>query len=86
MTDDAAPPQQAPALADPLKLLKSRSYLSLLALGAIVGVPVAAVAYFFLEGVGKVQTEIFNDLPGSLGFHGEPLWWPLPWLFLSGFS
>lgn len=84
MTDEAAPPQQAPALADPFKLLKSRSYLSLLALGAIVGVPVAAVAYFFLEGVGKVQTEIFNDLPGTLGFHGEPLWWPLPWLFLSG--
>jgi chloride channel protein, CIC family len=84
MTDDATSPQQAPALADPLKLLKSRSYLSLLVLGAVVGVPVAAVAYFFLEAVGKVQTEIFNDLPGTLGFHGEPLWWPLPWLALSG--
>ena len=22
--------------------------------------------------------------PGVLGFHGEPLWWPLPWLALSG--
>jgi H+/Cl- antiporter ClcA len=84
MTDDATSPPQTPALADPLKLLKSRSYLSLLLLGALVGVPVAAVAYFFLEAVAKVQTEIFNDLPGSLGFHGAPLWWPLPWLVLSG--
>lgn len=84
MTDGATSPPQQPALADPLKLLKSRSYLTLLLLGAIVGVPVATVAYFFLEGVGKVQTEIFSDLPGSLGFHGEPLWWPLPWLALSG--
>src|ERR1700722_19391666 len=85
MTNPQASPEQAPApAADPLKLLKSRSYLSLLVLGAIIGVPVAAIAYFFLEGIARVQTEIFTDLPGSLGFHGEPLWWPLPWLALSG--
>jgi H+/Cl- antiporter ClcA len=70
---------------DPTKLLRSRSYLALLVLGAVIGAPVAAVAYFFLEAVGKVQTAIFTDLPGNLGFHGEPLWWPLPWLVLSGF-
>jgi H+/Cl- antiporter ClcA len=45
---------------------------------------VATVAYFFLDGVSRLQTEIFVDLPKSLGFHGEPLWWPLPWLALSG--
>jgi H+/Cl- antiporter ClcA len=86
MTNPQASPEPAPApAADPLKLLKSRSYLSLLVLGAIIGVPVAAIAYFFLEGIARVQTEIYTDLPGSLGFHGEPLWWPLPWLALSGF-
>ena len=53
-------------------------------LGAVIGLPVAAIAYFFLEAVSRVQTEIFTDLPGSLGFHGEPIWWPLPWLALSG--
>ena len=53
-------------------------------LGAVLGVPVATVAYFFLEGVARVQTEVFTDLPNSVGFHGEPLWWPLPWLALSG--
>ncbi len=85
MTNPEASPEQTPAPADPLKLLKSRSYLSLLVLGSVIGVPVATVAYFFLEGVARVQAEIFTDLPDSLGFHGEPLWWPLPWLALSGF-
>jgi H+/Cl- antiporter ClcA len=54
-------------------------------LGAVIGVPVAAVSYFFLDGISKVQTEIFVDLPNSLGFHGAPIWWPLPWLTVSGF-
>jgi H+/Cl- antiporter ClcA len=84
MTNAAASSEPSPASTDPFKLLKSRSYLTLLVLGAIVGLPIAAVAYFFLEAVAKVQAEIYNDLPGSLGFQGEPLWWPLPWLALSG--
>ena len=83
MTNPAAP-EETPAPADPFKLLKSRSYVALLLLGAVVGLPVATIAYFFLEAIGRVQTEIFTDLPQHLGFHGEPLWWPLPWLALSG--
>ncbi len=84
MTDSAAPPEQAAPSSDPLAVIKSRSYIVLLLLGALVGVPVATVAYFFLEGIARVQTEVFTDLPTSVGFHGEPLWWPLPWLALSG--
>jgi H+/Cl- antiporter ClcA len=84
MTNAAASPDQAPAPPDPFKLLKSRSYLTLLVVGAVIGLPVAAIAYFFLEAVSRVQTEIYSDLPTTLGFHGEPLWWPLPWLALSG--
>ena len=83
MTDAAAPPEPAAAL-DPTAIIKSKSYVVLLLLGALIGVPVATVAYFFLDGVSRLQNEIFNDLPNSLGFHGEPLWWPLPWLALSG--
>src|SRR6202034_40831 len=70
--------------ADPLALLRSRSYLALLALAAIIGVPISAVAYFFLALVSKMQGWIFTDLPSGLGFHGEPLWWPIPPLVLSG--
>jgi H+/Cl- antiporter ClcA len=84
MTDAAAAPEQPPAPAGPTELLKSRSYVVLLVVGAVVGVPVAAIAYFFLEAIARVQTGIFTDLPADLGFRGEPLWWPLPWLALSG--
>jgi H+/Cl- antiporter ClcA len=81
---NAASPGEAPRPPDPTEILKSRRYLALLVLGAALGVVVATVAYFFLEGVSRVQTEIFSDLPRQLGYHAEPLWWPLPWLVLSG--
>ncbi len=83
MTDSSVSPDPAPA-PDPLAVIRSRRYLVLLVLGAVIGVPVATVAYFFLYAVSKLQTEIFTDLPRSLGFNGEPLWWPLPWVTLSG--
>jgi len=77
-------PERAPAPPDPAAILRSRSYVVLLVFGAIVGIPIAAAAYFFLAVVDKLQKEIFTDLPLQLGFHAEPLWWPLPWLALSG--
>ena len=83
MTDSSAAPDPAPT-PDPTAVIRSRRYLVLLVLGAVIGVPVATVAYFFLYAVSKLQTEIFTDLPRSLGFNSEPLWWPLPWVTLSG--
>jgi hypothetical protein len=63
---------------DPLALLRSRSYIAaLLIMAALVGVPVSAVAYFFLALVGKLQEWIFTDLPMDAGFHAESLWWPI---------
>ncbi len=75
------PPGASP---DPVELLRSRSYLALLVFGAIIGVPVATAAYFFLKGVDESQHYLFETLPGELGFDGEPMWWPLPLLVLSG--
>ena len=72
------------AAPNPAELLRSRSYLVLLVFGAIVGIVVAFVAYFFLKGVGEAQHYIFGTLPGELGFDSPPVWWPLPWLALSG--
>ena len=85
MASSAPPPEQGSApLPDPCAILESRSYLALLVLGAVIGVPVATAAYFFLEVVSELQALIFTDLPNDLGFHGAPVWWPLPWLALSG--
>ena len=56
----------------------------LLVLAAIIGAPISAAAYFFLALVDKLNGWIFTDLPHSLGFAGEPLWWPVPPLVLAG--
>ena len=45
---------------DPLALLQSRSYVALLVLAAIIGVPVSAAAYFFLSLVSKMRGWIFT--------------------------
>jgi H+/Cl- antiporter ClcA len=68
----------------PAELLRSRSYLVLVAFGAIIGVPVAAVAYFFLKLVSETQQYVFETLPGELGFDSQPSWWSIPLLALSG--
>jgi H+/Cl- antiporter ClcA len=72
------------APSDPLAPLRSRSYVALLALAAIVGVVVSVVAYGFLALVSKVQGWIFTSLPRDLGFHAEPVWWPIPPLVIAG--
>ena len=69
---------------DPFAVLRSRSYLRLLALAAILGVPISAVALGFLQLVAFLQRWLFVDLPKALGFPGEPLWWPLPLLAVAG--
>ena len=67
-----------------MALLRSRSYLRLLILAAILGVPISAVAYGFLALVSYLQKEIFTHLPHGLGFSSEPVWWPLPVLVVGG--
>lgn len=77
---DASAPAPGP---DPAELLRSRSYVQLLALAALIGVPISAVAYFYLALVGKLQHWLFTSLPSGLGFHGTPVWWPLPLLLVA---
>jgi chloride channel protein, CIC family len=69
---------------DPLALLRSRAYVRLLVLAALIGVPISAAAYGFLKLVGWLQETLFTDLPDALGFDVPPTWWPLPLLALSG--
>ena len=87
MTDDAATSAAAsppPADAGAVELLKSRSYVALLVLGAILGVAVSTVAYFFLKGVAEATQYLFTTLPSDLGFDAAPIWWPIPVLAAGG--
>ena len=69
---------------DPQALLRSRSYLKLLILAALAGIPISAAAYGFLALVDQLQEGLFKDLPETLGFDSAPVWWPLPLLAISG--
>jgi H+/Cl- antiporter ClcA len=81
VTAAATPPATAP---DPTDLLRSKPYLVLLVFGALIGIPVAAIAYGFLKVVDVATDWIYDTLPGSLGFGSTPVWWPLPVLVIAG--
>jgi len=84
MTTPATTPTPPAAPPDPLALVKTKSYVGLLVLGAVIGAPVAFVAYFFLKAVAEAQQWLFTTLPHQLGFAGAPVWWPIPLLVLGG--
>jgi hypothetical protein len=70
--------------ADPLALLRSRAYVRLLVVAAILGVPISAAAWGFLALVSYLQKELFTHLPHGLGYSTAPAWWPLPMLVIGG--
>jgi H+/Cl- antiporter ClcA len=77
--DGAAGPQ-----VDPTDLLRSRRYTRLLVLAALIGVPISAAAYGFLQLVSFLQRVVFTYLPQGLGYADAPTWWPLPVLTVAG--
>ncbi len=72
-----------PAL-DPIATLRSRKFIVLLVLATLLGVPISALAYWFLKLIAVTQTWIFTNLPKELGFHAEPIWWPIIPLGIAG--
>jgi H+/Cl- antiporter ClcA len=95
MTDAAAPAQAGGATPGPGgrpgddrsgadAQLRSPGYLRLLLLAAVIGAPISAAAYFFLQLVNALQRWTYVDLPAALGLGATPLWWPLPLLFVAG--
>ena len=83
MTDTATPPA-APAGPDPAALLRSRAYMGALVFGAGLGVPVAAVAFFFLKVVAEAQQFLFTTCPGTSASTASRRWWPIPVLAVGG--
>ncbi|MFD4922316.1 chloride channel protein [Streptomyces goshikiensis] len=69
---------------DPFALVRTRGYIRLLVMAAVLGVPISAGAYGFLALVDALQPWTYTDLPKVLGFRGTPPWWPLPLLAVAG--
>jgi H+/Cl- antiporter ClcA len=64
--------------------MRSKQFVVLLVLAAVVGVVASLVAWWFLQSVHQLQDGIFHDLPQDLGYDHTPQWWPLPILALAG--
>src|SRR6478672_13198221 len=66
-------------------LIRSRQFVGLLLLAAVVGLLVSFAAWCFLEGTFQIQHELFTRLPGDLGYdNGPPLWYLLVVLGAAG--
>ena len=65
MTPPANSTPAAPA--DPATLLRSRAYLRLLLIAAVLGVPISAVAYWYLALSADLGGWLSTDLPHALG-------------------
>jgi H+/Cl- antiporter ClcA len=81
---NASPPQApdgAPQLRD---TLFSARYLRLLAVSALLGVPISLVCFFFVGLQHALQHWVWESLPRAIGQPGPPWWWPLPALLLGG--
>src|SRR3954468_7045219 len=78
MADAAASP-------DPMAVIRSRRFLVLLVLAAVVGLVVSFASWGFLELVHQIQVGVFTDLPKDLGYdHGAPMWWYVLVLGIAG--
>jgi H+/Cl- antiporter ClcA len=71
-----AAPSVATMAADPASLMRSRRFVGLLALSAVVGLVASLAAWAFLVGIHQIQVGVFYD--------DAPTWWPLPVLAAAG--
>ncbi|WP_436846975.1 chloride channel protein [Streptomyces atratus] len=74
----------ATARPDPLALIRSRRYVGLLLMAALLGVPISAMAFGFLALTHELQHLTYSELPKALGFRSTPSWWPVPLLVVAG--
>src|SRR5512142_1862887 len=64
--------------------IRSKRYVALLAVVAVIGVIVSLAAWCFLEGIHQIQQELYTHLPHAFGYqNAPPKWWPLPILAIG---
>ncbi|MGW4203537.1 chloride channel protein [Streptomyces sp. NPDC004726] len=73
------------ASAAPLRdVLRSRGYVKLLLLSAVIGVPIALACFLLVSLQHWLQHSVWETLPEAVGYDVPPWWWPLPALLLAG--
>lgn len=70
---------------NPIELMRSRQFVLLLIVAAVVGLIASAAAFLFLEAIHQITEGLYDDLPDALGFDSTPDWWSLPVLVAASF-
>lgn len=65
-------------------VLRSRAYVRLLLLSALLGVPVSLACFAFVSLEHELQHAVWESLPKAFGMNVAPWWWPLLSLTLAG--
>ncbi len=77
MPDAATSPELSAEQAD--ATIRSKQFVGLLVVVAVIGVVVSIAAWLFLEGTYQIQQELYVHLPHAVGYqNGPPKWWSLP--------
>ena len=73
----ATPPELSAEQAD--ATIRSKQFVGLLVVVAVIGVVVSIAAWCFLEAIFQIQQELYVHLPHAVGYqNGPPKWWSLP--------
>lgn len=77
--------ESEPSAEEVTELIRSRAFVGLLVLAAIVGLLVSFAAWGFLEGTYQLQQLLYKELPDGLGISGGlPLWYLVVVLGVAG--
>ena len=68
----------------PDQVIRSRAYLSLLVISAVLGIPIAIFAYAFLWITTVLQKFVYTTIPAHLASGMIQTWWPVIPLTLAG--
>ena len=74
-------PEPAPDLTS---VLRSRGYHALLLASALIGLPIAVIAFFFLAAVTAMEKWVWHTLPSQLGWDQPKAWYAVLVLGLAG--
>jgi H+/Cl- antiporter ClcA len=69
---------------DPASTIRSKLFVVLLVLAALIGVVASLAAWCFVELIHQIQVGVYTDLPKDFGYDKAPEWWSLPILAIAG--
>jgi H+/Cl- antiporter ClcA len=83
-TSEGSPGKDPEPPADLTSVLRSRGYHALLLASALIGLPIAVIAFFFLAAVTAMEKWVWHTLPTQLGWDQPKAWYAVLVLGLAG--